>query len=31
MTRDLNTFAGCINKIHDLIGMIITSKNNPEI
>lgn len=31
MTRDLNTFAGCINKIHDLMGMIITTKNNPQV
>ena len=28
MTRDLTTIAGCINSIHDLMGMIITSKEN---
>ena len=28
MTRDLGTLAGCINKVHDLMGMIITDKNN---
>lgn len=26
MTRDVNTFVGCINTIHDLMGMIITEK-----
>ena len=29
MTRDVHTFAGCINTIHDLIGMIVT-KEKPE-
>lgn len=29
MTRDVHTFAGCINTIHDLIGMIVT-KTKPE-
>ena len=28
MTRDLETFAGCINSVHDLMGMIIT-ENKP--
>lgn len=28
MTRDVNTVAGCINSIHDLMGMIITDKND---
>ena len=28
MTRDLSTVAGCINTVHDLMGMIITDKNN---
>ena len=28
MTRDLNTIAGCINTVHDLMGMIITDKKN---
>ena len=27
MTRDLSTLAGCINKVHDLMGMIITQAN----
>jgi hypothetical protein len=27
MTRDLSTLAGCINKVHDLMGMIITQSN----
>ena len=31
MTRDVNTLAGCINKVHDLMGMIITSKNNSQV
>lgn len=31
MTRDLNTLAGCINKVHDLMGMIITDKNNATL
>lgn len=31
MTRDLNTVAGCINKVHDLMGMIITDKNNASL
>ena len=26
MTRDLSTVAGCINSVHDLMGMIITTK-----
>lgn len=26
MTRDLSTVAGCINTVHDLMGMIITTK-----
>lgn len=30
MTRDLETLAGCINKVHDLMGMIITDKNNAQ-
>lgn len=28
MTRDLSTVAGCINTVHDLMGMIITTKND---
>lgn len=28
MTRDLSTIAGCINTVHDLMGMIITTKND---
>ena len=31
MTRDLGTLAGCINKVHDLMGMIITDKNNATL
>ena len=31
MTRDLGTLAGCINKVHDLMGMIITNKNDSEL
>ena len=31
MTRDLNTLAGCINKVHDLMGMIITDKTNASL
>ena len=31
MTRDLNTLAGCINKVHDLMGMIITDKANATL
>lgn len=31
MTRDLNTLAGCINKVHDLMGMIITDKTNATL
>lgn len=31
MTRDLNTIAGCINTVHDLMGMIITDKNNATL
>lgn len=31
MTRDLNTLAGCINKVHDLMGMIITDKTNAAL
>lgn len=31
MTRDLGTLAGCINKVHDLIGMIITNKSDSEL
>ena len=31
MTRDLNTLAGCINKVHDLMGMIITDKSNASL
>ena len=31
MTRDLSTVAGCINTVHDLMGMIITTKKNDEI
>ena len=30
MTRDLSTVAGCINTVHDLMGMIITTKKNDE-
>lgn len=28
MTRDLSTVAGCINSVHDLMGMIITAKSD---
>lgn len=28
MTRDVKTIAGCINQVHDLIGMILTNKND---
>lgn len=28
MTRDVNTLAGCINHVHDLIGMIVTDKKD---
>lgn len=31
MTRDLETVAGCINKVHDLMGMIITDKSNATL
>ena len=31
MTRNLNTVAGCINTVHDLMGMIITDKNNATL
>lgn len=31
MTRDLETVAGCINKVHDLMGMIITNKSNATL
>lgn len=28
MTRDVSTLAGCINNVHDLMGMILTEKND---
>ena len=31
MTRDLSTVAGCINSVHDLMGMIITDINEEYI
>lgn len=31
MTRNLETFAGCINSIHDLMGMIIYGKNERNL
>lgn len=31
MTRELTTFAGCINKVHDLMGMIITDKSEASL
>lgn len=31
MTRDLSTLAGCINSVHDLMGMIVTEKNDEYI
>lgn len=31
MTRELTTFAGCINYVHDLMGMIITDKSNATL
>lgn len=31
MTRNLETFAGCINTAHDVLGMIITDKSNAEL
>lgn len=30
MTRNSETLAGCINMVHDLMGMIITTKNLPN-
>lgn len=31
MTRDVETLAGCINKVHDLMGMIITNRSNASL